>query len=57
MTEFQKMIKYLAIILAIALSIAIIVGILGGLSMIFRFGNNNTLLDESINIDTSQNIK
>lgn len=56
MTEFQKMIKYLAIILAIALSIAIIVGILGGLSMIFWFGNNNTLLDESINIDTSQNI-
>lgn len=56
MTQTQKIIKYLAITFAIFLAAAIIFGIVGTIGMIFGFGNRDTILDQSVNIDISQEI-
>lgn len=56
MTGAQKLIKYLAMLLAIVLAAAIIFGIAGTVYMLFGFGNRDTLLNNSVKIDISQEI-
>ncbi len=56
MTNFQIAIKYLAIVLAILLALAIIVGIVGVFDMIFGIGRDDHVLEESVDIEISQNI-
>ena len=57
MTKFQEAIKYMALAAAILLAVGIIAGIVGVIGMIFGFGGSEKLLEESVQIEISQNIK
>ena len=56
MTHFQRVIKYLALLLAFFLAAAIIFGGIGLMGTIFGI-SNNSVLDEMYSIELSQNIE
>ena len=56
MTHFQRVIKYLALLLAFFLTAAIIFGGIGLMGTIFGI-SNNSVLDEMYSIELSQNIE
>ena len=56
MKPWQRIIKHLAFALAIVLAVSIIIGIVEVVGMILGFGNNQKLLDKSVEIAISQDI-
>ena len=56
MTEFQKVIKYLAIAIAVLLAVSIVFGIIGAIGMIFGLNREDNILEESVDISISQSI-
>ena len=56
MTHFQRVIKYLALLLAFSLAAAIIIGGVGLMGAIFGMGNSS-VLEEMYSIELSQNIE
>ena len=56
MKPWQRIIKHLAFALAIVLAVSIIIGIVEVFGMILGFGNNQKLLDKSVEIAISQDI-
>lgn len=53
MMPWQKLIKNLAIVLAICLACSIILGIVGAFIMIFGFNNDDSIMENAVEIAIS----